>query len=75
MAYGLYNGSVERIVAKLDSNSKRTRVNGVANNRIFINNEEISAFGYRNGILMLITKESELQLYSSNEKLNLLISN
>ena len=75
MAYGLYNCSVERIVAKLNSNSERTRINGIANNRIFINNEEVSAFGYRNGILLVLTKESELQLYSQNEKLNLLISN
>ena len=75
MAHGLYNCSVERIVAKLDSNSKRTRVNGIANNRIFINNEEVSAFDYRNGILLVLTKELKLQLYSQNEKLNLLISN
>ena len=75
MAYGLYNCSVERIVAKLNSNSERTRINGIANNRIFINNEEVSAFGYRNGILMLITISSEIMFFNKNEKLNLLISN
>ena len=75
MAHGLYNCSVERIVAKLNSNSERTRINGIANNRIFINDEEILSFGYRNGILMLITKELKVLIYSSNEKLNLFISN
>ena len=75
MAYGLYNCSVERIVAKLDSNSKRTRVNGIANNRIFINDEEVSAFGYRNDMLMVITISSEIMFFNKNEKVNLLISN
>ena len=75
MAHGLYNCSVERIVAKLNSNSKRTRVNGVANNRIFINNEEVSSFGYRNEILIIITVSSEIMFFNKKEKLNLLISN
>ena len=43
--------------------------------RVFINDEEIISFGYRNGILMLITKELKVLIYSQNEKLNLFISN
>lgn len=74
MAYGLYNCSVERIVAKLDSAVAQAKKSGI-DKRVFINNEEIVSFGYRNNILMLITKESELLIYSSNKKLNLLISN
>lgn len=74
MAYGLYNCSVERIVAKLDSAVAQVRESGI-DKRVFINNEEIVSFGYRNGILMLITKESELLIYSSNKKLNLFIIN
>ena len=74
MAYGLYNCSVERIVAKLDSAVAQARESGI-DKRVFINDEEIANFGYRNGVLMLITKESELLIYSSNEKLNLFISN
>lgn len=74
MAYGLYNGSVERIVAKLDSAVAQVQESGI-DKRVFINDEEILSFGYRNGVLMLITKESELLIYSSNEKLNLFISN
>ena len=74
MAYGLYNCSVERIVAKLDSAVAQVRESGI-DKRVFINDEEISSFGYRNGILMLITKESELLIYSSNKKLNLFIIN
>ena len=75
MAYGIWNGSVERIVSKLISNSKRTRVNGIANNRIFINNEEVSSFGYRNDVLIVMTVSSEIMFFNKNEKLNLLISN
>lgn len=74
MAYGIWNGSVERIVAKLDSAVAQVRESGI-DKRVFINNEEIASFGYRNGVLMLITKESELLTYSSNKKLNLFISN
>lgn len=74
MAYGLYNCSVERIVAKLDSTSAQAKKSGI-DRRVFINDEEIASFGYRNGVLMLLTKESELLTYSQNEKLNLLISN
>ena len=74
MAYGLYNCSVERIVAKLDSTVAQVRESGI-DKRVFINDEEIANFGYRNGVLMLITKESELLIYSSNEKLNLFILN
>ena len=69
MAYGLYNGSVERIVAKLDS----TKCN--KNSRVFIDNEEVSNYGFNNGVLIVITKESELLIYPSNKKLNLFIIN
>ena len=74
MAHGLYNYSVERIVAKLNSTSAQVKKSGI-DKRVFIGNEEILSFGYRNGILMLITKESELLIYSQNEKLNLFILN
>lgn len=74
MAYGLYNGSVERIVAKLDSAVAQVQESGI-DKRVFINDEEILSFGYRNGVLMLITKELKVLIYSSNEKLNLFISN
>lgn len=74
MAYGLYNCSVERIVAKLDSAVAQVKKSGI-DKRVFINDEEILSFGYRNGILLVITKELKLQLYSQNEKVNLLISN
>ena len=74
MAYGLYNCSVERIVAKLDSTSAQARESGI-DKRVFINDEEVISFGYRNGILMLITKELKLLTYSQNEKLNLFILN
>ena len=72
MVYGLCNCSVERIVAKLDSTSAQVKKSGI-DRRVFINDEEILSFGYRNGILMLITKELKVQLYSSNKKLNLFI--
>ena len=72
MVYGLCNCSVERIVAKLNSTSAQVKKSGI-DRRVFINDEEILSFGYRNGILMLITKESKLQLYSQNEKVNLFI--
>ena len=74
MAYGLYNCSVERIVAKLNSTNAQVKKSGI-DKRVFINDEEILSFGYRNGILMLITKELKLQLYSQNEKVNLFIIN
>ena len=74
MVYGLYNCSVERIVAKLDSTSAQVKKSGI-DRRVFINDEEILSFGYRNGVLMLLTKELKLQLYSQNEKLNLFIIN
>ena len=74
MAYGLYNCSVERIVAKLDSAVAQVRESGI-DKRVFINDEEIVSFGYRNGILMLITKELKVLTYSQNEKLNLFILN
>ena len=74
MVYGLCNCSVERIVAKLNSTSAQVKKSGI-DRRVFINDEEIISFGYRNGILMLITKESKLQLYSQNEKVNLFIIN
>ena len=74
MVYGLCNCSVERIVAKLNSTSAQVKKSGI-DRRVFINDEEILSFGYRNGILMLITKELKVQLYSSNKKLNLFISN
>ena len=74
MVYGLCNCSVERIVAKLNSTSAQVKKSGI-DRRVFINDEEILSFGYRNGILMLITKELKVQLYSQNEKVNLLISN
>ena len=74
MAYGIWNGSVERIVAKLDSAVAQVRESGI-DKRVFINDEEIVSFGYRNGILMLITKELKVLTYSSNKKLNLFISN
>lgn len=74
MVYGLYNCSVERIVAKLNSTSAQVKKSGI-DKRVFINDEEISSFGYRNGVLMLITKELKVQLYSQNEKLNLFIIN
>ena len=72
MVYGLCNCSVERIVAKLNSTSAQVKKSGI-DRRVFINDEEIISFGYRNGILMLITKELKVQLYSSNKKLNLFI--
>ena len=72
MVYGLCNCSVERIVAKLNSTSAQVKKSGI-DKRVFINDEEIISFGYRNGILMLITKELKVQLYSSNKKLNLFI--
>ena len=74
MAHGLYNCSVERIVAKLNSAVAQVKKSGI-DKRVFIDNEEILSFGYRNGILLVLTKELKLQLYSQNEKLNLLISN
>ena len=74
MAYGLYNCSVERIVAKLESAVAQAKKSGI-DKIVFINDEEIISFGYRNGILLVLTKELKLQLYSQNEKLNLLISN
>ena len=74
MAYGLYNCSVERIVAKLNSTNAQVKKSGI-DKRVVINDEEILSFGYRNGILMLITKELKLQLYSQNEKVNLFIIN
>lgn len=74
MAYGLYNCSVERIVAKLNSTSAQVKKSGI-DKRVFINDEEIISFGYRNYILMLITKELKVQLYPSNKKLNLFIIN
>ena len=74
MVYGLHNCSVERIVAKLNSTSAQVKKSGI-DKRVFINDEEIANFGYRNGVLMLITKESELLIYSQNEKLNLFILN
>lgn len=74
MAHGLYNCSVERIVAKLNSAVAQVKKSGI-DKRVFINDEEILSFGYRNGILLVLTKELKLQLYSQNEKVNLLISN
>lgn len=74
MAHGLYNCSVERIVAKLNSAVAQVKKSGI-DKRVFIDNEEILSFGYRNGILLVLTKELKLQLYSQNEKVNLLISN
>ena len=74
MAYGIWNGSVERIVAKLNSTSAKVKKSGI-DKRVFINDEEILSFGYRNGILLVLTKELKLQAYSQNEKLNLFISN
>ena len=74
MVYGICNCSVERIVAKLNSTSAQVKKSGI-DRRVFINDEEILSFGYRNGVLMVITKESKLQLYSQNEKLNLFIIN
>ena len=74
MAYGLYNCSVERIVVKLNSAVAQVQESGI-DKRVFINDEEIASFGYRNGVLMLITKESELLIYPSNKKLNLFIIN
>ena len=74
MAYGLYNCSVERIVAKLESAVAQVRESGI-DKRVFINDEEVISFGYRNGILMLITKELKVLTYSQNEKLNLFIIN
>ena len=74
MVYGLCNCSVERIVAKLNSTSAQVKKSGI-DRRVFINDEEISSFGYSNGVLMLITKELKVLTYSQNEKLNLLISN
>ena len=74
MAHGLYNCSVERIVAKLNSTSAQVKKSGI-DKRVFINDEEIISFGYRNGILMLITKELKVLIYSQNEKLNLFILN
>lgn len=74
MAHGLYNCSVERIVAKLNSAVAQVKKSGI-DKRVFIDNEEILSFGYSNGILLVLTKELKLQLYSQNEKLNLFISN
>ena len=74
MVYGLCNCSVERLVAKLESAVAQVRESGI-DKRVFINDEEIANFGYRNGILMLITKELKVLTYSSNKKLNLFISN
>lgn len=74
MVYGLCNCSVERIVAKLNSTSAQVKKSGI-DKRVFINDEEILSFGYRNGVLLVITKESKLQLYLQNEKLNLFIIN
>lgn len=74
MAHGLYNCSVERIVAKLESTSAQAKKSGI-DKRVFINDEEIVSFGYRNGVLLLLTKESKLLTYSQNEKVNLFISN
>ena len=74
MAHGIWNGSVERIVAKLERTVAQVKKSGI-DKIVFINNEEISSFGYRNGILLVLTKELKLQLYSQNEKVNLLISN
>lgn len=74
MAHGLYNCSVERIVAKLNSAVAQVKKSGI-DKRVFIDNEEILSFGYRNGILLVLTKELKLQLYSQNEKVSLLISN
>lgn len=74
MVYGLCNCSVERVVAKLESTSAQVKKSGI-DRRVFINDEEIVSFGYRNGVLMLLTKELKLQLYSQNEKLNLFIIN
>ena len=74
MAYGLYNCSVERIVAKLNSAVAQAKKSGI-DKRVFIDNEEIISFGYRNGILLVLTKELKLQVYSQNEKLNLFIIN
>ena len=74
MVYGLCNCSVERVVAKLDSTSAQVKKSG-SDKRVFINDEEISSFGYRNGVLMLITKELKVLIYSQNKKLNLFIIN
>ena len=74
MVYGLCNCSVERLVAKLDSTVAQVRESGI-DKRVFINDEEIISFGYRNGILMLITKELKVLTYSSNKKVNLFIIN
>ena len=74
MAYGLYNCSVERVVAKLNSTSAQVKGSGV-DKRVFINDEEISSFGYRNEILMVITVSSKIMFFNKNQKLNLLISN
>ena len=74
MVYGLCNCSVERIVAKLNSTSAQVKKSGI-DKRVFINDEEIISFGYRNGVLMLITKESKVLIYSQNEKVNLFIIN
>ena len=74
MAYGIWNGSVERIVAKLDSAVAQVRESGI-DKRVFINDEEISSFGYRNGVLIIVTTSSEIMFFNKTEKLNLLISN
>ena len=74
MAYGLYNCSVERIVAKLESTIAQVKKSGI-DKRVFINDEEVISFGYRNGILIVLTKELKLLTYSQNEKLNLFILN
>ena len=74
MVYGLCNCSVERIVAKLESTSAQVKKSGI-DKRVFINDEEISSFGYRNGVLIVITISSEIMFFNKNEKLNLFIIN
>ena len=74
MVYGLCNCSVERIVAKLNSTSAQVKKSGI-DKRVFINDEEISSFGYRNGVLIVITISSEIMFFNKNEKLNLFIIN
>ena len=74
MVYGLCNCSVERVVAKLESTSAQVKKSGI-DKRVFINDEEISSFGYRNGVLIVITISSEIMFFNKNEKLNLFIIN
>lgn len=74
MVYGLCNCSVERIVAKLNSTNAQVKKSGI-DKRVFINDEEILSFGYRNGILIVITISSEIMFFNKNEKLNLFIIN